>query len=724
MQSAIDGGDFQAVARLVVAGTSTKLRQAAAQAIDDPDLLRQLLREVRGGNDKNVYKVLAAKRDAQLAQARQQEQLQAERQALAEAVERHSQRPYDSAYAGWLDQLESRWTAMAAQADTELGRRVQQAIDRARETIAEHGRQQVAQAAREQAAAEAAAEAQRLREQESQAAAAEAAERARLVEEQQRALTERQQAEQQTIRQIGELIRKALAALSEGSTARAATLRRTIDEKRAGAPPLPAPLASQLQQLDQKLQELKDWKSFSVTPKRSELIEAMESLIGAPFDPLTLAERIKNLQDEWRTLAKGAGESFEAEWQRFQAAAQQAYQPCSEYFAAQAQIREENLSRRETLLTELMAFEAGTDWAQPDWPTVIRRLRETKQAWRDCSPVPVQAAKPQQARFSALTARLQDRLDTEYARNLKQKESLIESAQALLASDDGRKAIEAIKALQQQWRTVGPVPREADQRLWEQFRQYCDAVFQKRQQDFAAHAAGLESNKAQAIGLCEQLEQIAALEGPELPARAGALGELRSAFEALGELPRADTRALRDRFQRGLERCEASLARQQARDAESAWTELFEAADQVRAYRLALARNLDAGQLDGLRQAAEARLASATRWPKGGLDALRQALAAGRADDLATNETAARQLCIRAEILTDMPTPPEDQTRRRDYQLQRLVQGMGQRLKTEASPLDALAIEWVGLGPIETTTYETLRERFRRCRERGALPRR
>src|SRR3546814_4465533 len=62
LRSAIDRQDFEVVARLVVAGTSTGIRRMAAEAIEDPDLLRQLIRDVRGGNDKGVYKILASKR--------------------------------------------------------------------------------------------------------------------------------------------------------------------------------------------------------------------------------------------------------------------------------------------------------------------------------------------------------------------------------------------------------------------------------------------------------------------------------------------------------------------------------------------------------------------------------------------------------------------------------------------------------------------------------------
>lgn len=721
LQVAIDARDVRAVARLVVAGASTQVRQAAAGAIDDPDVLRQLIREVRGGNDKNVYKVLTSKRDALLDQARKQEQLQTEINAAAEDLERHSRRAVDALYSARLDQFERRWNAVAEQAEPELRDRVGPWIDRSREIIAEHEREVAAQALRVQAAADEAAEAQRLREQAAQASAVAAAEQARILEEQRPELAETQEPARQSFRLIGDMIRKARAALSEGRTSRAAGLRRTLQETLAEAPPLPAHLASQLQQLDKQLDELKDWKNFSVTPKRAELIEEMESLVGSPLDPPVLADTIKRLKDEWRTLGKGAGENDDADAQRLQEAAKKAYEPCVAYFAAQAAIREENLRRREALLGKLTAFEAGTNWEQTDWRAVTDALRETKQKWRRCTPVDPQAARPQQERFSVLIASLQARVDAEYGRNAKQKESLIERAKLLLASDEARKAIDTVKRLQQEWQTVGPVPREVDQGLWREFRKHCDAVFQKREQESSAHAAVLDNNKAQALALCEQIEQIAAIEGPELIARAGARIELRNAFEALGEFPPADTRELRHRLDRAMDACATSVARQLAREAEQGWDDLFEAAGHVRAYRLAVTQGADNTQVETLKAAAEACLASVPRCPKSGLDALKKALAQGHPEDLAANELALRTLCIRAEILTNTPTPAEDQALRRDYQLQRLVQNMGQGLRADEARLDSLAIDWVSVGPVETAAYAELLQRFLDCRERGKI---
>ena len=716
LKAAIEGHDGPTIARLVIEGTSTRIRQQAAHAIEDPATLRQLIRDARGGNDKSVYKILTSKRDVLLEQTRKLEHLHAEIAAVATALERHSQRPYDPLFTPTLEQLETRWKVVAGDTDPEAAQKVQQSIDRAREVIAQHLRQVAAEASRELAAANAAAEAQRLREVKERTAAATAAEQARILEAQQRSQAEKQQAEELALRQIGGLIRKALGALNDGGTGRAAGLRRALEEKLSGAPPLPAYLANQLQRLDTKLNELKDWKSFSVTPKRLELMEEMEGLVGAELDPPALADRIKSLQEQWRTLSKGAGENLEADWQRFHEAAQKAYQPCREYFEAQGLVRQENLQRREALLARLAAFEAGHNWEQPEWRTVVRALRESKQQWRQYSPVDRGPGKALQERFVALTSSLQGRLDAEYARNVNQKQGLIERARQLVASEDSRKAIDAVKDLQQKWRDVGPVPRESDHTLWEEFRQQCDAVFQRRQQEFAEYSAGLQTNKANAIGVCEELEKIAALSGPELLQGARNLPDLRAAFEAAGEFPRADARGLRGRFERALERCEDSLAQQQARAAERGWSDLFEAANRVRAYRLAAARQADASERDALRQAAENYIASVEHWPKGGLDAIKQALAREGCGETAANEVALKMLCIRAEILTDKPTPPEDQPLRREYQVQRLIQNMGQGIATDEAQLDTLAIEWLGVGPTDEATYARLLNRFRACR--------
>jgi hypothetical protein len=73
---------------------------------------------------------------------------------------------------------------------------------------------------------------------------------------------------------------------------------------------------------------------------------------------------------------------------------------------------------------------------------------------------------------------------------------------------------------------------------------------------------------------------------------------------------------------------------------------------------------------------------------------------------------------VRAEIVTERATPAADLTLRREYQMKRLVQGMGQG-DMEPEGLDQLAFEWLGVGPVADGVYPPLLERFRSCRSSG-----
>ena len=717
--------DPQRVAEIVRGGSSSRIRQLAAQSIEDPVELRQLLKQVRD-KDKSVYKIIKQKCDALRAEEQRTAQIESDVIALCVSLERHSHRVYDALYATSLKLFDEQWRTLEGQAAPEIKDRALLAIDRCREVIAGHSRrlaeqaaqesQQAArQAAREEAVARAEVEAQRRTED----AALALAEAAKVREAEEKVRAERLAVEALALRQIGGLMAKANSALRDGNTGQASGLRRAIEEKLPTVPVVPAYLASKVQQLDVRLNELKEWKDYAVAPKRAELIEEMEALIGSSEEPKALADRIKQLQEDWKTISKGIVSDSEADWQRFHQASVTAYQPCREYFEAQAKLRQKNLENRKGVLERLRAFETAQSGERPDWRSVVVVLREAPQEWRRYSPVDRAAGLAVQEEFDASIGRLQARLDAWYAQNAADKKSLIQRAQHLRTKEDSRETVDAVKRLQLQWKEVGAVRRDQEQQLWNEFREQCDAVYQKRQQAYAEYTAGLEANKGRAVALCEEAEQAAALSGPALLEGAAKIPEWRSAFETLGEMPRTDQRGLHDRFERALSLCQATVSQQRAREKEQSFTNLLEAAGRIQAYGWAVTQDGASSDREALKQAAETFIASVHHWPKGGAQALKEAWVKADAAaelDMAAHETALRMLCIRSEILTDLPTPPEDQALRRDYQVQRLVQRMGERSEASADELDALALEWIRVGPISAATHQSLLGRFLRCR--------
>jgi hypothetical protein len=734
LSQAIAAGDAGAVGHWVLHGSSTRIRQGAAQAITDPEQLRELIRATRGGKDKSVYRILTGKRDELLATERNARQLQAEIDAAAAAIERLAARPYDGSYPAVLVQLETRWQAVAVSATADLQREVAQQLDRARAVIDAQRQAAEAEAARQLAAAAVAEESARQRELQAQAAAAaataNAAEQARHEQAEREAERARSTADDAAVRDLLGMLRQAQAALDHGGSARATRLRDAIAARLPDAPTLPPWYERKLQELDARLAELKDWKTFTVEPKRGELLQRMQGLIGADMSAEELARQIRRLRDEWRTLHRGVGTEVTEEQKQsdlaFEEAAERAYEPCRVHFAQQAEQRRENQARREDLIERLSRFAAEQLGEQPNWPAVQQALIESRREWRLYAPVDQDVIKPLQQRFHAVLDELQSRLDAEYAANVQVKRDLIARAAELTALADTRQAIDAAKALQRNWKSSGPVPRHLHNAMWDEFRHHCDAVFERSSQESAAYGAALETNQARAIGLCTELEAMGDATAEQLLEQPQRLDGLRAEFEAL-ELPRASVRELRQRFGQALDRCRDVLRRQHEAAARQAWTNLLSASAQVRAYALAVVQQRPADQRAALRAAAESSIAGLAHAPKGTSELLREQLAgidAGTVrDDLAVHESALRMLCVRAELLAELPTPDEDLELRREYQMQLLVASMGRGERPAPTQLDDLVLEWLAVGPVETTLHDALLARFERCRGAG-LPRR
>jgi hypothetical protein len=716
------------IGRLVLEGRSSRIRQLAAEGVEDPAQLRQLLKQVRD-KDKSVYKILKQKSDALSAKERKEAQLAAEITAVCASLELHGHRAYDAHYVSILEQLKVRWSSLAGPPAADIKLRAVEAVDRCHEVIAAHIRMAAQRAAQQEAEGAAAQAAEDVREREHQAAREAASAQAEAEAQIQREATaireaeeaaraKQLEAEENVFRQIGGLIRQAKGSLEVGNTQRAAGLRRAIEEKLPNAPALPVHLARSLQQLDDKLVELKQWKDYAVAPKRIELIEEMETLIGSTDEPRVLADRIKALQEEWRTTAKGIASDAPEEWERFHRASQTAYQPCKEFYEAQAKLRNQNLEHRMKVLERLAAFETSQNVEHPDWRLIASVLREAPLEWRRYHPMDREPGRAIQQDFDAAMGRLQSRLGAWHESNVADKQALIKRARQLLVQEDSREAMDAVKRLQMTWKETGQGPRDQDQSLWNEFREQCDAVYQRRQQAYADYAAGLEASKAKALVLCEEAERAAEFTGPALLEVAGKVPEWRAAFDALDEMPRLEAKDLKVRFERALDLCLSRIAEQHARDAKMSFTNLLEAGRHVRIYEWALMENADSTDRETFKQAARSFIESVPRWPRGGLQTVKDALAKAESTPGAgadAREKALRILCIRSEIECEFPSPADDDALRREYQVQRLTQQMGQGINSSDGDWDARGLEWSRIGAVSPLLHDALQERFLRC---------
>jgi hypothetical protein len=265
------------------------------------------------------------------------------------------------------------------------------------------------------------------------------------------------------------------------------------------------------------------------------------------------------------------------------------------------------------------------------------------------------------------------------------------------------------------------VPHPQSEALWAEFRALCNAVYERRQQAFAEQSAALEVAKTKAVALCGQIEQSFHESPADRQSGQALLREWQAAFAAIGELPRAEARGLRDRFQRAMSGYEALLAGLEQRAIDAVETNVRAAAKHVRAYQRAVIQCATDAERKVLRTAADAFIAGVPRWPnKVTRQALQQALARTDSAEFATEDDAARELalrrlCVHAEILSAAATPPEDAGLRREGELALLRQGLGQARRMDDRDWEAMRLEWLCMGAVAPEVHDELERRFVQC---------
>lgn len=429
------------------------------------------------------------------------------------------------------------------------------------------------------------------------------------------------------------------------------------------------PFQARVQLLGGQLRELTDWQGFATEPKQIALCEQMEYLATQPMEPEAKAERIRELQNEWRELG---GSSDRALWTRFKAASDQAYEPCKSYFAAKSGLKQTNLETRKTICDQLATFVENADWAQIDWKSVERIHQTARQEWKAAWPIEFRDNRPVQKRFDELLKQLEEPLNAERQKNEALKQAIVERADALISHEPLGEAMEKAKALQTEWQQIGITRHREDRKLWQAFRRACDAIFarrdaQKSEQQQATREA--DTRVTPALTAAEALPQNA-----DTDALTAALGEL----EAVSAEPVSP--GVRERLTQQKKRLNQLLQSLRSLGRIQSWQ------GHVRAR---VTGDLDQSQMPAT-------------W---------NALAAD-VDDMGPVE-----LVIRAEILTGVPSPEADQGQRMEIQVQRLANGMGSaegQGQNKEQQLESLVAAWCIRQPDEATS-DQLAERLNRA---------
>jgi len=188
----------------------------------------------------------------------------------------------------------------------------------------------------------------------------------------------------------------------------------------------------------------------------------------------------------------------------------------------------------------------------------FQEFRDLQQKWRDTGLVPQAKLKDLWETYHHHVENFYDYIkinkelrDLDLKKNMEAKIALCEKAEELLVEPSVIKAFNILQKYHEQWREIGPVPRDKKDDLWERFKAATSKINKKHQEYFEDRKEDQKKNLDAKTVLCEKAEEIAALElhnHKDWDDRSKELIELQKVWRTIGFAPKKDNNRIYERF--------------------------------------------------------------------------------------------------------------------------------------------------------------------------------
>ena len=244
--------------------------------------------------------------------------------------------------------------------------------------------------------------------------------------------------------------------------------------------------------------ELRDLDMKKNLDAKIVLCEKAEELL----DEKSMTKAFKELQklhEDWKEIGPVPQDKKDEIWERFKAATDKINAIRREHYSKIQEEQNANLETKTALCDkaeELLAEEYNSISV---WQKKSEELSDLFKIWKTVGP----AAKKQN---EEIWTRFKTAMDTFFAKkkeffatlkdkqteNLERKINLCIEAEGLQESTEWKKATEQFKKMQEEWKTIGPVPKRHADKIWKRFRAACDTFFGRK----AEHFSGLKDEEA------------------------------------------------------------------------------------------------------------------------------------------------------------------------------------------------------------------------------------
>jgi hypothetical protein len=257
-----------------------------------------------------------------------------------------------------------------------------------------------------------------------------------------------------------------------------------------------------------ELKELDKDKNLEI---KIDLIKRAEQLKDEPNIRKALLQ-LNKYHEDWKNTGPVRAEISDDIWKRFKAASDIVIDAKK---AEQAQIdaeRQKNLDKKTVLIEKAETTIAVLPTQPKEWAKIAKELDELMLEWKKIGPVPSEKNEEVWTKFKAIRNQFYGErkhffkdLNSSKKDNLSRKMELCVKAEALKDSNEFMKTSDALQKLQDEWKTVGPVPEEQNELVWKRFRAAFDHFYARKNEWFkqrkAEESGAIQKKKDVLLGL-------------------------------------------------------------------------------------------------------------------------------------------------------------------------------------------------------------------------------
>lgn len=225
----------------------------------------------------------------------------------------------------------------------------------------------------------------------------------------------------------------------------------------------------------------------------------------------------------------------------------------SKYFSNLEKEKEDNYKHKIEVLEKLRQFVDGEEST-----TSINTLKSLQEEWKSFGPIPGQHSQTLWANYHAIIDRFYDNRsiyfelkELDRKKNLKAKLALCEKAEELAKEEDFKKATSLLNELHEEFKHIGPIPRDQQEQVWERFKAASDVVYSNRKDYLEKQKGVFEENLQKKLAVIEKVSVFKGFDSERINdwnAKTKEILQVQKEWEAIGGIPRDKAKSVNKEF--------------------------------------------------------------------------------------------------------------------------------------------------------------------------------